>query len=159
MTRALIVDKEWLTAADMAATLTMSGHEVVGIAGTAAEALELAITAVPHVAIISLGPDHWESGLDLARTLKERSSVEIMFRSSCSATNILSKAATVRPVAVLPIGASRHELVRAMNAVSVFHEAIRRDARKLVWEQLRRRAFDSAVGKAELVNIGAKSSY
>jgi DNA-binding NarL/FixJ family response regulator len=159
MTRVLIVDKEWLTAADMSAALIMSGHEVVGIAGTAAEALELVITAAPHVAIVNLVPAHWESSLDLARMLKERSSVEIMFRSSCSGTDTLPEAAAVQPVAILPICASRHELVRAMNAVSAFQEATRSAARRLIWEQLRRGAFDRPAGKLELVHIGAGSSH
>jgi len=134
MTKVLIVDNERLIALDMAATLAMCGHEVVGIAETAAEALELAYNTAPQVAIVNVKSEHGGCGIAAARMLQELLTAAIVLHTSGLDAQTMFAAEAVQPAAFLAQSASRHELVRVVNALGISRSA---RARKLAWEQER----------------------
>jgi DNA-binding NarL/FixJ family response regulator len=134
MTKVLIVDNERLIALDMAATLAMCGHEVVGIAETAAEALELAHTTAPQIAIVNVKSEHGGYGIAAAGMLKELLTAAIVLHTSGLDAQTISAAEAVQPAAFLAKSASRHELVRVVNALGISRSA---RARKLSWDQER----------------------
>jgi AmiR/NasT family two-component response regulator len=131
MTEVLIVGYERLIALDMVATLAICGHQVVGIAETAVEALKLANNAAPQVAIVNVTSEHGGCDIDAARMLKELLTAAIVLHTSCSDVETMSAAEAVQPAALLAKSASRHELALVVNALGISRSA---RARKLAWE-------------------------
>ena len=82
--RILIVEDEALIAWMLADSLEGAGHEVVGPAGTMAEALALceAAAAPPELALLDINPRDGSNGVDLARALLERWGVRSIFASA-----------------------------------------------------------------------------
>lgn len=72
MKRVLICEDEPMVALDLEQMIYDAGHEPVGPARTFAEALEVAETARPAVAIIDLNLADGVTGANLARILSER---------------------------------------------------------------------------------------
>ena len=72
MKRVLICEDEPLIALDLEAMVYDAGHQPVGPARTYSEALELAETSRPSVAIIDLNLADGVTGANVARALSER---------------------------------------------------------------------------------------
>ena len=82
--RILIVEDEALIAWMLADCLECAGHEVVGPAGTMAEALALcgAAPSPPELAVLDINLQDGSSGVDVARALLERWGVMSIFASA-----------------------------------------------------------------------------
>ncbi len=82
--RILIVEDEALIAWMLADSLEGAGHEVVGPAGTMAEALALceAAPAPPELALLDINLRDGSNGVDVARALLERWGVLSIFASA-----------------------------------------------------------------------------
>ena len=68
----LLVEDEVLIALEQRLYLESVGHEVVGPASTAAEAVELASAEFPDLALVDVHLAQNSSGIDAARALAER---------------------------------------------------------------------------------------
>jgi two-component system, response regulator PdtaR len=64
--RVLVHDDEWLVAALAATILNKAGHEVVGPASSAQEAMELAADRLPQLALLDVDLHGAGSGLEVA---------------------------------------------------------------------------------------------
>jgi len=64
--RVLVLDDEWFVAALAVTILLEAGHEVVGPASSAQEAMELALARKPQLALLDVDPKGAGSGLDVA---------------------------------------------------------------------------------------------
>ena len=77
--RVLIVEDEQIVAADLAAKLKRIGHEVVGTAVSAEEALELTVQCQPHLVLMDVQLSGKISGIDAAQKMQKISPVKIIF--------------------------------------------------------------------------------
>ncbi|NJS39398.1 MAG: response regulator, partial [Rhodobacteraceae bacterium] len=68
--RILIVEDEMLVAMQIENFLTASGHEVIGVAGRAADAIDLATRQQPELALIDINLAGGDNGIDLAAALR-----------------------------------------------------------------------------------------
>jgi CheY-like chemotaxis protein len=64
--RVLVLDDEWLLAALATTILNEAGHEVVGPASSAQEAMDLAVDQSPQLALLDIDLHGAGSGLDVA---------------------------------------------------------------------------------------------
>jgi DNA-binding NarL/FixJ family response regulator len=80
--RALIVEDEWLIAMDLAETLRQTGHEVVGLAVDAEEAVAIARESKPDLALMDLRLSNGSSGADAAERLWREAGVRCIFVSA-----------------------------------------------------------------------------
>ena len=75
----LLVEDNALIAMTLEATLTEAGYKVAGPAASAKRAIEFAEAAPPHVALLNIRLSDGGSGVDLARTLKQRWGTAVIF--------------------------------------------------------------------------------
>jgi CheY-like chemotaxis protein len=69
--RVLVLDDEWLVAALTATILLDAGHDVVGPASSAQEAMQLAVARKPQLALLDIDLHGAGSGLDVAHFCSE----------------------------------------------------------------------------------------
>jgi two-component system, response regulator PdtaR len=96
--RILVIEDDLLVAAQIEITLTEAGFEVVGVASTTEEALELAAKGPPALAVvdISLGGD--SDGVDIALELFRSHGVRCIFASAYSDGEARQRAAAAVPL-------------------------------------------------------------
>ena len=68
----LVVEDEAVTATHLEASLSDAGHEVLGPAATASDALALVERTRPDLALIDMDLKDGSNGIDLARMMKRR---------------------------------------------------------------------------------------
>ena len=79
--RILIVEDDLLIAVALADCLEREGHEVMGPAATAAEAIALCGAALPALALVDINLRDGSNGVILARSLVERWGLAVIFAS------------------------------------------------------------------------------
>ncbi|NOG74247.1 response regulator [Roseicella sp. DB1501] len=79
--RILIVEDEALIAIMLSDSLEDGGHEVIGLAATAAEAVEYCEARLPDLVILDVNLSGGSNGVDLAHELTGRWSLPIIFAS------------------------------------------------------------------------------
>jgi ActR/RegA family two-component response regulator len=77
--RILVVEDEWLIAAELEAGLAVAGHAVVGPAASVAQALALADATPPEFALVDLNLGAGGDGAEAARLLMERHGCPSLF--------------------------------------------------------------------------------
>ena len=77
--RILIVEDELLVALDAEATLQDAGHEVVGIAASAPQALALMESSEPDVVLLDIYLNGPQDGIEVAQQVRARSTAKIVF--------------------------------------------------------------------------------
>ena len=117
MAKVLIVENEHLIALSMEDSLISAGHTVVGIAATTAKALSIAEKWAPELAIVNVGLDNNESGIEAARQLKQRQKLAVIFHTSKTDDATKAAALAVKPAAFLGKHTGREEFARLVNAV------------------------------------------
>lgn len=76
--RVLLVEDEALTARSLEEALTRAGHEVVGIAQSAEEALRLAASERPNIAFVDSALRHTDDRIELTEQLTADLGVEVV---------------------------------------------------------------------------------
>lgn len=77
--RVLIVEDEGMIAMDIEGTVEDDCHEVVGWATSADEAIELYESSKPDLVLLDVQLLHGTSGIQVARTLRERTGARYVF--------------------------------------------------------------------------------
>lgn len=81
----LIVEDEFIVAADLKAKLTKLGYEVVGMAASGDEALSLAEEHRPHIVLMDIQLQGPMSGIDAGRIIQQRTGAAIIFITAYAA--------------------------------------------------------------------------
>lgn len=97
----LIVEDKFIVAQDIAISLRKLGYTVVGIAASAAEALEKARTEHPHLVLMDIHIKGGVDGVDAAAMIKEELSIPIVFLTAHSDKATLDRAAETDPCGYL----------------------------------------------------------
>jgi DNA-binding response OmpR family regulator len=77
--RIIVIEDDFLVAADLTRTLRMGGHQVIGPANTARKASELVSAERPDLALVDIRLADGDSGPDLARELWEQHRMPSLF--------------------------------------------------------------------------------
>lgn len=120
--RVLIVEDEAVTAMDLAQRLRQAGHEVAGIAGSGAEALELASSTQPNVVLMDLklrGPMH---GTEAAARLNRELELPVLILTAHTDAENLQRAAASGAYAYLVKPFNTQELTATIDMVLRRHD-------------------------------------
>jgi DNA-binding response OmpR family regulator len=82
--RALIIEDEPLIALGLEAQLRELGFKACDIASDGRQALSHALNNRPHVAVVDVNLEGGREGIEVARILRERSDVPIVFVTGCT---------------------------------------------------------------------------
>jgi two-component system, response regulator PdtaR len=121
--KVLILEDEALIALSMQEVLSLVGVEVVGVAATVGEALRLAGSANPDVAICDVRLAGRRDGIDGAVLLHESSGLPVIFVTGQDDSATRQRAAKVDPVAYLEKPVRPQELIAAVQAAIAGHRA------------------------------------
>ncbi len=81
--RILIVEDEAIVAMEIEQILTCAGYHVIGVADHQHEALAITTAAKPDIALVDVRLADGESGLDVARALKQRGVPAMFLTGTC----------------------------------------------------------------------------
>lgn len=93
--KVLVVDDEGLIASDIASRLEALGHEVIGTAGTAEEAIEKAAGA--EIVLMDIRLDGAADGIEAATAIRERYHIPVIFLSAFADKMTLERARAAEP--------------------------------------------------------------
>ncbi len=97
MARALVVEDEAVAAQHLEDILKALGHDVVGVAADAGDALYLAKLHAPDLALVDVMIEGERDGVSLALDLRQECDLALIFVTSLADKATVSRAAAVRP--------------------------------------------------------------
>ena len=100
--RVLVVEDDYLVALQAEAALSDAGFEVVGVAVSAEEAVTLAATRQPAVAIMDIRLAGTRDGIDAALEIFRRSGIRSIFATAHNDPHTRARAAPAQPLGWLP---------------------------------------------------------
>jgi DNA-binding LytR/AlgR family response regulator len=98
----LVVEDSPAQARLLCTCLLQLGLPLLGPVATAAAALALCATTWPTLAVIDLGLEASNDGVELAQQLQQQGPLALIFISATDDTNLLARARALQPVAILP---------------------------------------------------------
>jgi two-component system, response regulator PdtaR len=114
--RVLIVEDDFLIASDIEAALGEAGIRVAGIASTADEALQMAQTERPALAIMDIRLTGKRDGIDAALELYNTHGVRCVFATAHSDQSTRTRAEPANPLAWVPKPYAMTSLVEAIRS-------------------------------------------
>jgi two-component system, response regulator PdtaR len=114
--RVLVVEDDFLIALQIEEMLTAAGLQIVGIAPTAAQAIELAERERPALAVMDVRLAGERDGIDAAGELFRRFNVRSIFATANDDTNTRVRAAAYAPLGWLTKPYTMTSLLAAMAA-------------------------------------------
>ena len=112
----LVVEDDMIIAMDVEDGIEELGHNVVGSAVTASQAIELAGSLRPDVVLMDLRLADGSFGGDAARDILERYNIRSIFVSGNLDPVTRAKLAELEPVAMISKPFVQHQLARALEA-------------------------------------------
>jgi len=100
--RVLVVEDDFLIAMQTELALTAAGFEVVGPAATAEEAIALASTAQPTLAVMDIRLASTRDGIDAARQLYQDLAIRCIFATAHDDAHTRGRAEPYAPLGWLP---------------------------------------------------------
>jgi diguanylate cyclase (GGDEF)-like protein/PAS domain S-box-containing protein len=97
----LVVEDERLVAEDLANSLKDLGHDVVGMASTAKDAIELTRRTRPDLVLMDIYLQDGMDGIDAARIIRRKYAVPALFLTAYSGEELLKRAKTAQPCGYL----------------------------------------------------------
>ena len=116
--RVLVVEDEPLIAFDLVNEIEADAHEVVGQSRSAEEAIALAGALKPDLIIMDIGLLGEQSGLDAARTIREKYGIGCVFISATLDRVDPASWADVEPVALVTKPYQDDAIRRAIRSVA-----------------------------------------
>jgi DNA-binding NarL/FixJ family response regulator len=95
--RILIIEDETIVALDLRAQLEARGHVVVGVAGSAAEAMDLARSARPDLALTDIRLRGGDDGIEVAEALARELGTAVVFLTAYRDAATLQRSLAARP--------------------------------------------------------------
>jgi DNA-binding NarL/FixJ family response regulator len=112
--RVLVVEDDYLVAADIEGELTAAGYEVVGIAGTAHEAVALARSRRPAIVIMDIRLRGGADGIEAATEIYRETGIRSIFASANQDPATRRRGEAARPLAWLAKPYTGSTLVRLL---------------------------------------------
>lgn len=99
--RVMIVEDDAAIALDLAGLVEGFGHEVVGVAGNAATALDLSERSQPDLALVDIRIAGPADGTEVAVALRERDDVRSLFLTACTDPKTRDRAQASWPLGLI----------------------------------------------------------
>lgn len=112
--RLLIVEDDWFIALEIEAVALAAGYEIVGMAASADEAVELALAGGPDLVLMDIRLAGPRDGIDAALELRERADIPSLFVSAHNDPGVQAKAAPARPAGWLSKPFTEPQLAEAI---------------------------------------------
>jgi DNA-binding NarL/FixJ family response regulator len=116
--RILVVEDDYLAAADAEAGLNDAGFEVVGVARSAEEAIKIAAAERPALAIMDIRLNGSRDGIDAALALFRQFGIRSIFATAHHDAAMRTRAEPASPLGWLPKPYSMHSLVARVNSAA-----------------------------------------
>lgn len=100
-TRLLVVEDEFIVAADLSSTLEELGYDLCPIASTAEEALATAASMRPELVLMDIVLRGDRGGIDAAKELRNRLHIPVIFLTAYAADEVIEEAAAAQPYGYL----------------------------------------------------------
>jgi two-component system, response regulator PdtaR len=100
--RVLVVEDDYLVAAEIESALDQAGFDVIGIANSADEALELAAAERPLLAVMDIRLNGRRDGIDTALELFAAHGIRCIFATAHQTADARGRATPAKPIAWLP---------------------------------------------------------
>lgn len=113
--RVLVVEDDWLIAAQIESYLAAAGFDVTGIAPDSSEAMRLARTAPPDMALMDIRLLGDLDGIAIAKELWRTMGLRCLFVSANIEADAKTRAAEARPLGWLPKPFTEAELIDAVS--------------------------------------------
>lgn len=124
-TRVLLVEDEVLVAEDMLSDLEAEGFEVVGIAISGSEAIELVTAKEPHIVLMDINLKGAIDGIETAEKINEISESPIIYVTSNTSSQFVNRALLTKPHAFITKPYSKKDLVIAIElAMAKYNEFV-----------------------------------
>lgn len=115
--RLLVVENDRVTARDLEAILRRRGFDIVGVAYSPHQAIDLLQRERPDLVILDIQLDGPEDGIELARRFGSEFGVPVVFVTGYSEESILERARAVQPAAFLRKPFSDAEIAVCLDSV------------------------------------------
>lgn len=113
--RILLVEDDYFVALELESRLSEAGFEVVGIASTAEEALEMAASGMPELAIMDIRLGGPRDGVDAATELLAKLGVPSIFATAHADRETRRRAERAKPIGWLQKPYSSESLIVLVN--------------------------------------------
>ena len=100
--RVLVVEDNYLVAAEIESALGTAGFDVIGVANSADEALELAAAERPLLAVMDIRLNGRRDGIDTALELFAAHGIRCIFATAHQTADARGRATPAKPIAWLP---------------------------------------------------------
>jgi len=114
--RILLVEDDYVAAADAEAALLDAGFEIIGPADSAEQAIELARTEMPVLVIMDIRLAGPRDGIDAAREIFRSTGIRSLFATANSTPEVRRRAEESAPIGWLPKPYTPNALVEAVRA-------------------------------------------
>ncbi|WP_162912900.1 response regulator [Rhodospirillaceae bacterium SYSU D60014] len=145
----MIVEDEALNALYIASVLEVCGYDIIGVAATAAGALEAAADRVPELVLMDITLRGDVDGIAAARSLQERLDVPILFVTAHADAPTLERARATNPVGYLIKPFTSRQLEEAVEDALANAPARKAGSRKLSDDSRQRQNDDDDYDNAD----------
>ncbi|WAI02443.1 response regulator [Methanogenium organophilum] len=114
--RVLVVEDDAIIGMDIEHRVKKLGYEVCGVADTAAEALEIASSKKPDIALMDIRLRGEVDGIEAARMLRDQLSVPVIFITAYSDMKMRSRALDIDPLGYIVKPLREVELRKTLEA-------------------------------------------
>jgi len=152
MSRILIVDDEFVIAQTLKTALAAMGYEVVGLACTGDEALEMSRLEGPDLILMDINMPGNMDGITVAELINREQDIPVIFVTGYAENDILERAKHVRPFGYIVKPFQEAQLAAAIEIAMVKNEMERqlRQARDELEQRVRERTRQLALANEKL---------
>jgi DNA-binding NarL/FixJ family response regulator len=116
--RVLIVEDQFLISEYLKIWIDVFGHDVVGVATSAVQAVQLAVELKPDIVLMDLRLDGVRDGVDAATAIFELISTKIIYVTGSSEPSVISRINEDHPFRIIAKPIDPAELQRALAAAA-----------------------------------------
>jgi DNA-binding NarL/FixJ family response regulator len=116
--RILIVEDQFLISEYLKIWIDVFGHDVVGVATSAVQAVQLAVELKPDIVLMDLRLDGARDGVDAATAIFELISTKIIYVTGSSEPSVISRINEDHPVRIIGKPINPAELQSALAAAA-----------------------------------------
>ena len=121
--RIMIVEDDYLVATEVEEALAAAGFDVVGIARSAKEAMDMAAATLPVLVVMDIRIQGPRDGVDAALELFEAHGIRSVFATAHHDTEVRGRAGPAKPLGWIPKPYSMPSLIDVVgNALRVLHD-------------------------------------
>ncbi|MBN1581986.1 MAG: PAS domain S-box protein [Anaerolineae bacterium] len=135
--RILIVEDELLVARNIASKLEQAGHEIVGIAATGDEAVQVAAQAAPDLIVMDIRLEGDLDGIEAAGQIQAQMDMPVLYLTAYADETILSRARITTPFGYILKPFQDRELLGNIEIALYKHkmeQKLRANQKALEWE-------------------------